>query len=106
MIWLKTAPDLDYSGMSWGQRGWKLHAVRGTAADNFDILRGRTALCGLVPARGWESDLYVETKCTVCERRFLRLRLDYKRIKKPKKSDKRGPKPKIAWIENSADVHG
>jgi hypothetical protein len=73
---LTTAPNPRHPGTGWdaGQRGWRLHAVEWTEADNeYHARTGFTrsrkpALCGCVPAHGWGLDLFIEDECQRCDK--------------------------------------
>ena len=67
--WLTTAPNPHSraTGYDAGQRGWKLHAVD-TDTDSFEAIRLKRSVCGLMPAHGWNLDLFIEDRCARCER--------------------------------------
>lgn len=67
--WLTTranprSPATSYDA---GQRGWKLHAVE-TSNDSFEQSRYQRAACGMMAVHGWSLDLFIEDRCTACER--------------------------------------
>lgn len=66
--WLTTAPNprAPATGFDAGQRGWRLHAVAAAPSEAFAALKGRRALCGVLPRHGWSLDLFVETRCARC----------------------------------------
>lgn len=70
--WLTTAPNPRASGaaISGGSAigGWKLHAVKATLDETTRAIRFRKAACGLLPAHGWGSDLFIEDRCSRCVR--------------------------------------
>lgn len=69
-IWLTTAPNPRSSmkGYDAGQRGWRLHAVKGELGESFAEVSNRRSLCGMAPAYGWSLDLFIDTYCQTCER--------------------------------------
>lgn len=54
-------------GYDAGQRGWKLHAID-SEENSFKLLSRKAALCGLLPTHGWSLDLFIEDKCTKCQK--------------------------------------
>lgn len=66
--WLTTAPNprTAATGVDAGQRGWRLHAVKGSEAEGFNAVRWRRAACGLLARHGWGLDCFIETKCQRC----------------------------------------
>jgi len=66
--WLTTEPNprSPATGFDAGQRGWKRHAVEATDETTFAAIRFKAAACGLQPAHGWGSDLFIEDKCARC----------------------------------------
>lgn len=70
MKWLTTAPNprTPATGHDAGQRGWKLHAVD-TDSDSFKEIRYARSLCGLQPRHGWSLDMFIEDRCTRCEKK-------------------------------------
>lgn len=72
--WLTTAPDPRHPGTGHdaGQRGWRTHAVKvgGNKRITFAELASKRALCGLRPSHGWGMDLYIEERCSRCDRRI------------------------------------
>ena len=79
--WLTTSPNprSPMTGYDAGQRGWRLHAVEWTQADNAyhertGFTRSRkAALCGLQPAHGWGLDLFIEDECIRCRKAMDRI---------------------------------
>lgn len=49
-------------------RGWRLHAVRAEDQETSKGIRCRSAECGMIPAHGWDLDLFIEKKCVRCLR--------------------------------------
>lgn len=72
--WLTTAanPHVKGYGADDGQRGWKVHAVEASDDQNFAAIRRFKAACGLKPAHGWGSDLFIVTKCGRCVAALVR----------------------------------
>lgn len=66
--WLTTEPNSrsPATGHDAGQRSWRLHAVIADGRTQFASIRGRAALCGLVPRHGWGLDLFVSDRCARC----------------------------------------
>jgi hypothetical protein len=69
--WLTTAPH--ERGLGQRQRGWRLHAVECAPDETLAQVASRVARCGLLPAHGWSTDLFIERRCTRCERATNRL---------------------------------
>jgi hypothetical protein len=67
--WVTTAPNprVPATGVDAGQRGWKLHAVH-TDSTTFSGMGCTSPVCGLWPSHGWSLDLFIEDKCSACER--------------------------------------
>lgn len=69
--WLTTQPNPRWRhkthGADDGQRGWRLHAVRAADTETLEQIRGRRALCGMVPGTGWRLDMFIERRCSRCE---------------------------------------
>jgi len=66
--WLTTAPN-PYApayGYDQGQRGWRLHAVQATDDETLTQVRGRKSVCGILPAHGWDLDMFIEQRCKRC----------------------------------------
>lgn len=51
-----------------GRVGWRRHAVKCSPTDSYDALKGKRALCGLLPRYGWDDDLYIPENEAHCER--------------------------------------
>ncbi len=69
IFWLTTAPNprSPATGYDAGRRGWKVHAVEVGPGDDEAADRGLLAsLCGLEPAHGWDTDLFVTDPCSRC----------------------------------------
>jgi len=68
--WLTTQPNprSPATGFDAGQRGWRLHAVEAPANGKVADIRETAAFCGLVPAHGWGLDLFIERRCSRCEK--------------------------------------
>lgn len=72
--WLTTAPNprSRATGYDAGQRGWRLHAVE--APDNFRFselnVNVPSAVCGVRPSHGWGLDMFIDRRCTRCERKL------------------------------------
>lgn len=71
--WLTTAPHPNHH--KWktcevdaGQRGWRTHAVRADDKETLEVIARRRSLCGLKPSHGWGVDLFIDLKCSRCER--------------------------------------
>ena len=66
--WLTTSPNprSAATGHDAGQRGWRLHAVEADENQKFTEIRGRRALCGVLPRHGWGLDMFVEDRCKRC----------------------------------------
>lgn len=69
--WLTTAPNprAPAAGYDAGQRGWRLHAVKAQPDDTLQGVGRQAASCGLVPAHGWDLDLFINQPCEKCVRR-------------------------------------
>lgn len=67
--WLVTAlrPDGRVSGYH-SNSGWRLHAVVASDDETFEQVKTRRAACGLLPAYGWDVDLFIERPCRRCMR--------------------------------------
>lgn len=77
--WLTTAPNPDarpgspfWNDYDQGQRGWRHHAVRAAESETFPELSDRRAACGLLPAHGWDLDLFMDpdARCVRCVKRL------------------------------------
>lgn len=68
IYWINTRPSpyTPATGHDAGQKGWKLHAVEAESDQSFNEIRGRRALCGLLPRWGWSLDAFIEDKCERC----------------------------------------
>lgn len=66
--WLTTAqnPRAPQYGADQGQRGWRIHAVKATKSETLSACAARSAACGLLPAHGWDMDLFVDRPCARC----------------------------------------
>jgi hypothetical protein len=70
--WLTTKP----SGRSHthsaddGVTGWRLHAVEATKDALLSELKRKSAVCGLRPRTGWGLDLFIDARCTRCEKKL------------------------------------
>lgn len=69
-VWLTTAPRPQSSarGFDAGQRGWRTHAVAAADHETFSSVGRRKAACGLAPRHGWGMDLFIEDRCSRCQR--------------------------------------
>lgn len=77
-LWVTTAPNPRSSAMGFdaGQRGWKLHAIRGDESESFADIKRRPSLCGLIPRHGWGLDLFIEDRCARCASKLARSTLE------------------------------
>lgn len=73
MQWLTTSPNprVHPTGVNFGQRGWKLHAVE-TDSDSFKEVRRLAAICGLRASHGWDLDLFIQDKCRRCSAKLTK----------------------------------
>jgi hypothetical protein len=68
--WMTTLPKPGTPATGWdaGQRGWRAHAVEADESERFSEIGDRRAACGLLPRHGWSMDLFIDRRCTRCER--------------------------------------
>ena len=68
--WLTTQPNprSPATGHDAGQKGWKLHAVAARDGDSFSAISNIRSKCGLWPRHGWGLDLFIEDRCSRCEK--------------------------------------
>jgi hypothetical protein len=79
IVWLNTAPDprRPATGFDAGRSSWKYHAVRGDEKMKISALRWERTLCGVLPAHGYDLDLFIpllpEYQCRKCLRAYAKL---------------------------------
>jgi hypothetical protein len=75
--WLSTSgnPRKGGGGVTYdaGVTGWRLHAIKATEKEKFGDIKYWASLCGLIPRYGWDIDMFIETKCERCEKKFKQL---------------------------------
>ncbi len=68
--WLTTYPSgrAHTPAVDDGQIGWRLHAIEAPSSATFEDIKGHAAACGLVAKHGWGLDLFIEQRCSRCEK--------------------------------------
>lgn len=74
--WLTTSPNprVTSGSADAGQRGWRCHAVKATSETKLQDIAREHAACGLLPAHGWDVDLFITRYCARCVAAIAKIR--------------------------------
>jgi hypothetical protein len=64
-----------------GVTGWRLHAIAATDKTTMGELGRKAAICGRRPKTGWNLDLFIEQKCSRCEKALGLLSVESERYR-------------------------